>query len=102
MSIKYHEEDVDVLLGDVVEYKPLILFWKRKKGRVSYIPGISKPHAEMEHNGLTWLGISGDDGTFRGIYIDPESNKVKKGIKFISRSVDDNYIGPDDLSDDEW
>jgi len=100
--IKYSGQDVEVLEGDVVEYKPLLLFWKRRRGRVSYVPGISKFHPEMESNGLTWLGVSGDDGTFRGIFIDPETQRVKSDVRFVSRGRDRNYFVPDEIKEDEW
>lgn len=102
MKIRYFNSETTVQEGDVVEYKLLLLFWKKKRGRVSYVPGVSKFNPEMEHNGLVWVGVSGEDGSFRGIYVDPESGYVKNELKFLERCKDKNYFTPEDIKDDEW
>jgi len=51
----------------------------------------------MEHDGLSWIGIKFKGGTFSGAYIDPESNEVKKSVKFIKRNEENvEELGPDE------
>ncbi len=102
MSIKYYQSDIEVKEGDEITYKAWFFWSKPKKGRISYVPGISKPHSEMEHDGCMWVGVSGEDGTFRGVWVEPEVCEVKKTVSYVSRSDNNNYIGPHDLKDGEW
>ena len=86
--IKYFDSEIEVKEGDHVLYKGILIRWKWKPGRISYVPGVSKYHPEMEHNRLCWVGVSGDDGTFRGILVDPETYQIQKTIKYVERSKD--------------
>jgi hypothetical protein len=56
----------------------------------------------MEHSGLAWVGISGDDGTFRGVLVDPDTKKLKHSVRFVKRSTGGEYLSPHDIKDDEW
>jgi len=68
IEFTYHDSSVVVDLGDIVEYRGG-LFWLRwKRGVVTYVPGKSEFHPQMEHSGMVWLGVGGVDGTFTGIY----------------------------------
>lgn len=101
ITIRYADGET-VMLGDHVSYKSM-LFWRGwKPGRVSYVPGVSPLHPEMEHGGLTWLGVSGDDGTFRGIVIHPQSAVVEDSVRFVKRSDGTEYLTPDKIPADEW
>lgn len=72
-----------VLLGDEVMDK--FLFFKRR-GRVTYVPGISRKHRELEHGGLTWVGITTQKGRFIGRIVDPDTSRLQRGVHFIGRS----------------
>ena len=93
-TIYYSGGDTDVRLGDEVSARDLFI---RKAGRVVYVPGISKRNWEMEHDGLSWIGIKFKGGTFSGAYVDPDSNEVKKSVKFIRRNdADIEELGPEE------
>lgn len=86
--IQYAEGDIDVRLGDHVTYKSMF-FWRGwKPGRVSYIPGQSPARSELERNGK-WVGVTGDNGTYRGFIVDPTTSRVQPTIRFQGRSDDE-------------
>src|SRR5215471_45428 len=100
-TIRYADGQT-VLLGDHILYKSM-LFWRGwKPGRVSYVPGASPIHPEMEHNNLSWLGISGDDGTFRGMLVDPKTYAISKKLRFVKRSDGTPYLTPDQIKPKDW
>ena len=100
--ITYFGSNIEVCEGDHVTYKSM-MFWRGwKKGRVSYVPGISKPHQQLEDNDLSWVGVSGDDGTFRGIVVNPDDNELKKNIRFSKRTTGPGYITPHEIKEEEW
>ena len=101
-SVRYFDGVTEVLEGDHVTYRSMLLWWKWKPGRVSHVPGVSKFHAEMESNGVTWVGISGADGTFRGVLVDPNKRTLQKTVRFIGRSDGGQFLTPHELPDDEW
>lgn len=84
LPVTYHDGKTAVLLGDHVEMR---FFFRRTQGRITYVPGLSKPHSEMEFGGLTWVGINLERGWVIKEVVDPESGKLKKGIKFLGRST---------------
>jgi len=98
--IKYFGSGITVELGDIVFYRSILSLWMKRRGYVSYLPGSSKRHGEMEYDQVKLLGVSGDDGTFRGIWIEPETDVVKKGVEFVSRS--DKREEPGFLDAGEW
>jgi len=81
-SVRYHESETIVELGDYVKVKG---WFRTKKGRVNYVPGKSEYHAEMEHNSLYWVGVAFDNGTETGILVDPETGCVLKSLAFLDR-----------------
>ncbi len=98
----YYDGVTPVLLGDYVRVRGLILFFRRKTGRVVYVPGISKPHKEMERNGLTWVGIQFADGTFSGTLVDPETNRLQSIVEFMRRDrAAIQELQPHDTLDDD-
>jgi hypothetical protein len=100
-QVRYFDGVIPVLIGDHVEVRGLVLFFRKKTGRVVYVPGISKPHSEMEHNGLTWVGVQFDDGTFTGTYVEPQTNCLQKIVTFLKRGENDvPALQPDDSIDD--
>ncbi len=78
----YFNSSVEVNLNDLVEVKG---FFKKKKGEVKYLPGISKFSSEMEHGGLKWIGVNYLDKTEAGISVDPDSNYLNKSVKLLKR-----------------
>ena len=101
--IVYFGTTTAVELGDSVEFKSA-LFWRGwRPGRVTYLPGVSKPHPQIEDgDGLLWLGVAGQDGTFRGIYIDHETSTVSKSVRFVDRSTPDGWVTPEDIGPEDW
>ena len=92
-----------VMEGDHVAYRSRVFFWHgERRGRISHVPGISKPHEEMAFGGMRWVGVSGDDGTFRGASVDPKSEAIPAWIKFIGRSDGTAYLTPDQIPSGEW
>lgn len=100
--IRYCNSEIELMEGDVVEYRSMLFRWCWKLGRISYLPGVTKFHPEMEHNGLQWVGVSGLDGTFRGVLVEPETGHIQKPVRFIRRSEDRDYLTPDEISEEEW
>lgn len=98
----YAGTGTDVQLGDHVSYRSQLLWWRWKNGRVSYLPGVSKRHAEMEHNGLAWVGVSGIDGTFRGILVEPGTGSLQPSVRFSARSDGSSYLSPHEIPEHEW
>ena len=100
--IRYSGSDVEVRFGDHVEYRSM-LFWRGwKPGRVSYVPGTSKLHPEMEHDGLQWIGVSGDNGTFRGVLVEPSDRQIQRSVRFLSRSSGGTFVTPHGIPEGEW
>ena len=66
------------------------------------MPGISSPHDQMETENLSWVGVSGEDGTFRGVVVDPESKKLKKSVRFTARTTGPDFITPHDIKEEDW
>lgn len=83
----YADGTTQVLPGDQVELRVWAHLFKKEQGVVNYVPGISKPHKEMEHGGLTWVGIRLGDGMVVGHLVDPKTKRLKKGIRFIRRGA---------------
>ena len=84
--VHYHGGTVPTLLGDRIELRGWI---RRRRGVINYVPGLSPPHAEMEHNALHWVGIALENGTFTGILVDPDTGQVLKKVVFLGRgSID--------------
>ncbi len=93
----YYNSEVQVLAGDHVLYSP-VLFGKKKRGRVSYIPRkTARELAQEKKQADDWI-IEFDDGTVTGWIYSPEDLQPAKRLKFLSRK-DDQYSGPssDDL-----
>ena len=93
-AIYYFGGATDVRLGDEVSARDLLI---RKSGRVVYVPGKSKKNWNMEHDGLSWIGIKFKGGTFSGAFINPKSNEIKKSVRFIKR----NDVNVEELCPDE-
>lgn len=84
--VRYHGGEREVRLGDRVELRGLL---RRRRGSVNYVPGVSEPNPEMEHNALYWVGIALDNGTFTGVIVDPDTGCTREKIVFIERGAVD-------------
>jgi len=95
--VLYADGVTRVLPGDEVIYKGW--FFKRR-GRVTYVPGISRKHGEMEHHGLTWVGISREKGGSVGCVVDPNTSRLRRNVVFVQRSSrTDDAITPETAFD---
>jgi hypothetical protein len=80
---------VIVQVGDYVEMKVWLFFWKGwQTGRVYYVPGISPKSDSLEYNGLSWVSIHDENGSPVGVVVNPETRQLKKTVRFIRRSDD--------------
>ena len=94
--VRYFDGVTPVQLGDAVWTRPWFSFFRKKKGRVVYVPGISAQHGEFEHNGLTWIGVKSADGGIFGSIVLPDTGCLQKSLHFIARDASScEYIGPD-------
>ena len=82
--VRYHGGQPEMRLGDRVEVRGL---FRKRRGIVNYVPGISPPHGEMEHNALYWVGISFERGDFTGVIVDPDTGCTKKKMVFLERGA---------------
>lgn len=80
----YHGTEIEVQIGDRVSLQRLLR--KSQDGVVTYIPGISQPHSELEYRDVKQWAIKTDDGSVYPILYDPENFQPPKHIKFVSRS----------------
>lgn len=79
----YFSTKTEVQLGDLVELKRL--FWRKEKGTVCYLPGISELHKDFEYDGEKQWGIKADNGNIYPILYDPENFQPPKHILFVGR-----------------
>ena len=87
--VTYHGTQTPVLVGDHVEFKLGLFFWRGwQAGRVKYVPGISPRNDELEFNGLTWVAIHDARGEQSGHVVLPQSGQLRKNIRFVSRATD--------------
>jgi len=82
VSVRYFGGSTDVQLGDRVALKVL---FRRRTGRVVYVPGVSAFNPEFEYNGMKWVGIRLDDRSLAATPILTKTGNLKKKIEFIAR-----------------
>ena len=106
-TVKYHGTDVPVLVGDHVEFKLGLFFWRGwQAGRVQYVPGISPKNDDLEFNGLTWVAIHDARGAQSGHVVLPDTAKLRKNVRFVRRADDGftktpaNYFFGDEATGD--
>lgn len=96
MPITYYDRTTQVQLGDKVETK---VWFRRRSGRIAYVPGISLINVEFEHDGLRWVGIRLENGSIVATVVDPKGDYIlKKSLKFVERdptSVEEIALGPE-------
>ena len=93
----YHGTKLAIELGDQIEYRGL---FRKRRGVVNYVPGISPVHPEMEHDAMYWVGVAFDNGTFTGVLVDPDTGCVRKQLVFLRRGEGASI--PPLPEDDEW
>ena len=95
--IRYHDSDTQVLIGDHVEFKLGLFFWKGwQKGRIYYVPGLSKEDETLEHNRLIMVGIHDSRGGRSGHSVQPDSGRLRDNVRFIGRTDDSLGTAPPD------
>ena len=91
-TVFYADGTTRVIPGDHVSARDLLF---RKEGRVVYVPGVSRRNREFEHDGLSWVGIRFKGGAITGAFVDPDSWRMKKSVRFLSRATSKvKEIGP--------
>ena len=79
-----YETGEKVLLGDKVQFKVWVEFWKGwQNGIVTYVPKISPKKNKYEHNQLKWIEIKAEN-LITAAMILPETGIVEK-IRFVNR-----------------
>ena len=58
-------------IGDIIEYKS---FFRKKKGEVTYVPGISKKDPNLEFDGISMALFRKENGDQSTLTIDPDTN----------------------------
>jgi hypothetical protein len=79
--ICYFGSDVEVRPGDRVETR---VWFTRRRGRVVYVPGVSRFNSQFEFNGLKWVAIRSEEMII-GSVVDPRAGTLKKRVRFIER-----------------
>ena len=88
--VTYYESEIPVLVGDYVEFKIGLLFWKGwQPGRVYYVPGISPPNSDLESDDLSWVSIHDSRNAQVGIVVDPTMRCLRRTVRFIRRTDDE-------------
>lgn len=77
--VRYFESEQPVSLGDHVTVRVL---FRRRVGRVAYLPGVSPESPEIDFGGLFRVGIDSDGG-FVMCHVDPDSLELKKDVRFV-------------------
>ena len=92
MAIRYCDSAVEVRLGDHVEIK---VWFKRRRGRIVYVPGLSPLNTQYEFNGLRWVAIR-TESMIIGSIVRPQTETLKPKVKFIQRDNSPFDAAPDD------
>jgi hypothetical protein len=88
--VTYYNTQTEVLIGDHVEFKVWIQFWRGwQPGRVYYVPGISPKNPELERDGMAWVSIHSPRGGQVGIWVDPLTRELRKTVRFVRRTDDE-------------
>ncbi len=82
LPVRYCQSGAEVRLGDHVETSVL---FRKKRGRIIYVPGISRPNEDMEHDGLVRVGIQIVNGPFIAEVVNPQTFSLRKNVLFLNR-----------------
>jgi len=95
--IRYHDSDTQVLIGDNVEFKLGLFFGKGwQKGRIDYVPGLSKEDDTLEHNRLIMVGIQDSQDHRSGHVVQSDSSRLRNNVRFVGRTDDSPGTTPPD------
>ena len=93
MTVMYADSDLPVLPGDRISIR---LLFRRRDGRVVYVPGISPVNREFEYNGMRWVGIRLADKSLVATPVLSKTGALKKKIRLIARDANrPDLITPD-------
>jgi hypothetical protein len=95
----FYADGLPVMLDDRVELRVWIKLFRKLPGTVVYVPGLSKRRTQMEHGGLTWVGIRMDHGgAVVGSLVDPETGYLQKKVRLLGRGerVNAEVANPDE------
>jgi len=101
--VNYHNTAESVELGDIIQTR---VFFIRRQGVVTYVPGVSKKQNTLEYNGLSWVAIKDDRGSYMSALVDPDTGYLDKKIIFIRRGEpqgmpeEDPFVEPGEIEDD--
>ncbi len=94
LPLRYRNSDIEVRLGDHVQTR---IFFRKRVGRVVYVPGISMPNPEFERDGLSEVGIRLADGSMLASVVDPITWNLCRKEAFLKRDASGfEEIQPDD------
>lgn len=82
MRVMYAESDCEVLLGDRVS---ISVWFRRREGRVVYVPGISSVNTEFEYGGMRWVGIRLANNNLVATPVLSKTGTLKGKVWFIRR-----------------
>jgi hypothetical protein len=82
MQIKYFGDSGEVKLGDRVS---ISIWFRRRSGRVVYVPGISAINREFEFNGMRWVGIRLQDRSLVATPVLVKTQTLKEKVRFLER-----------------
>ena len=84
VAVRYFGGKVEVQLGDCVSLR----VWFRKRiGRVVYVPGVSPRNPAFAFNGLQWVGIRLENGSLVKTIVLSKTSDLEKDITFIEHDV---------------
>jgi len=81
MPVRYFDGSTEVQLGDRVALKVL---FRRRVGRVVYVPGLSAFNPEFEYNGMRWVGIRLEDRSLPATPILTKPGNLKRKSNLFS------------------
>ena len=91
----YFGTQEEVRLADRVAIRRLLR--KELQGTVTYIPGISPQHGDLEYEDVRQWAITCENGSTYPILYDPDNFQPPKKIRLIGRRVTNEFELPDKL-----
>ena len=82
MGVTYSDGATEVSLGDRVSVS---IWFRRRTGRVVYLPGVSRLNPEFEYNGMRWVAIRLDDKSLVATPVLVPTERLKAKIWFAAR-----------------
>jgi hypothetical protein len=66
-------------IGDEVEFRGgLLLMFRKYRGRVVHVPGVSPRNHDMEADGLSWVAIEVPGKMLVRKLVDPQTHRVRR------------------------